>query len=81
MAKLLRVASCLAIIASTAAAEPSGRFQQAHEVISGSSLYPNSKGRVFQITEKVMNRLVRLDMNGLQSPEMAVGLSDNQGSS
>jgi peptide/nickel transport system substrate-binding protein len=76
---ILGVASSLAIMASMAIAEPSGTFRQAHEVGSGaaSSLDPISKGRVFQVTEKIMSRLVRPDMEGRPSPDLAVSWSAN----
>ena len=70
MKNILGVASSLAIMASMAIAEPSGTFRQAHEVGSGaaSSLDPISNGRVFQVTEKIMSRLVRPDMEGPSVP-------------
>ena len=76
---LLGVVSGLALSASFAWAEPSGVFRQAHEVGSGSasSLDPISKGRVFQVTEKIMSRLVRPDMDGRPSPDLAVSWSAN----
>lgn len=75
----LGMVSGLALSASMAIAEPSGVFRQAHEVGSGSSssLDPISKGRVFQITEKIMSRLVRPDMDGKPSPDLAVSWSAN----
>ncbi|WP_272011485.1 ABC transporter substrate-binding protein [Roseovarius sp. ZX-A-9] len=80
MKTTLGVASTLIIMASIVVAEPSGTFRQAHEVGSGSgsSLDPISKGRVFQITEKVMSRLVRPDMEGRPSPDLAVSWSANE---
>lgn len=79
MKSLLGVVSGLALSASLAWAEPSGVFRQAHEVGSGSasSLDPISKGRVFQVTEKIMSRLVRPDMDGRPSPDLAVSWSAN----
>ncbi|WP_371228034.1 ABC transporter substrate-binding protein [Roseovarius sp. 2305UL8-3] len=76
---ILGVVSGLALSASLAWAEPTGVFRQAHEVGSGSasSLDPISKGRVFQITEKIMSRLVRPDMDGRPSPDLAVSWSAN----
>lgn len=75
----LGMVSGLALSASMAIAEPSGVFRQAHEVGSGSSssLDPISKGRVFQITEKIMSRLVRPDTDGKPSPDLAVSWSAN----
>ena len=64
---------------SVASAAPSGTFRQAHELGFGdkSSLDPISKGRVFQITEKIMSRLVRPDLQGKPSPDLAVSWSAN----
>jgi peptide/nickel transport system substrate-binding protein len=66
-------------MAGTAMADPSGTFRQAHEYGFGdqSSLDPISKGRVFQITEKLMSRLVRPDMQGKPSADLAVGWEAN----
>lgn len=57
----------------------SGTFRQAHEVGSGaaSDLDPISKGRVFQITEKIMSRLVRPSLDGKPSADLAVSWSAN----
>jgi peptide/nickel transport system substrate-binding protein len=80
MTRLLTTA-CVAAIAFTGAAmaEPKGTFRQAHEYGFGdqSSLDPISKGRVFQITEKLMSRLVRPDMEGKPSADLAVGWEAN----
>ena len=67
------------LAAGTAWAQPTGTFRQAHEVSSGnaSDLDPISKGRVFQITEKLMSRLVRPDLDGKPSPDLAVSWSAN----
>ena len=71
----------VAVLSSTAVAqaEPSGTFRQAHELGFGSasSLDPISKGRVFQITEKIMNRLVRPGLDGKPTPDLAVSWSSN----
>ena len=60
-------------------AEPSGTFRQAHEFGFGanSSLDPISKGRVFQITEKLMNRLVRPGLDGKPQADLAESWSSN----
>ncbi len=65
--------------AQVAMAEPKGTLRQAHEYGFGanSSLDPIAKGRVFQITEKIMNRLVRPDLDGKPSPDLAVSWSSN----
>lgn len=80
MRNTVAVVSALALSASLAWAEPSGVFRQAHEVGSGSgsNLDPISKGRVFQITEKIMSRLVRPDMDGRPSPDLALSWSANE---
>jgi len=69
----------LSVCTSVAVAEPSGTFKQAHELGFGeaSSLDPISKGRVFQITEKIMSRLVRPGLDGLPSPDLATSWSSN----
>ena len=72
-------ALALALAGTTALAEPTGTFRQAHEYGFGaqSSLDPISKGRVFQITEKIMSRLVRPDMDGRPAPDLATAWSAN----
>ncbi len=79
--KRLLVSACLAALALTgpAQADPKGTFRQAHEYGFGdqSSLDPISNGRVFQITEKLMSRLVRPDMEGKPSPDLAVSWEAN----
>ncbi len=84
MKRLIGIAT-LALFAGSGVvqAAPSGTFRQAHEYGSGanSSLDPISKGRVFQITEKIMSRLVRPDMDGKPSPDLAVGWSSNDDAS
>jgi len=75
------VVFAVAALATTAvqAATPKGTFKQAHEYGSGtaSDLDPISKGRVFQITEKIMSRLVRPGMDGKPSPDLAESWSAN----
>lgn len=63
------------LLAMPAGAEPIGTFRHAHGVGFGnlSSLDPISTGRVLQITEKIMNRLVRPGMDGKPSPDLATG--------
>lgn len=60
-------------------AEPTGTFRQAHELGFGalSSLDPMSNGRVLQITEKVMQRLVRPGLDGVPQPVLATGWTPN----
>ncbi|MEZ5843793.1 MAG: ABC transporter substrate-binding protein [Hyphomicrobiaceae bacterium] len=72
-------ATAMLVASSVAVAAPKGTFRQAHEYGSGtnSDLDPISKGRVFQITEKIMSRLVRPDMDGKPSPDLAESWSAN----
>ncbi len=83
MKKVITMASAFAITAGLTAgfamAEPTGTFRQAHELGFGaqSSLDPISKGRVFQITEKIMSRLVRPDLEGKPSPDLATSWEAN----
>lgn len=78
MKKIISLVS-LAAAASIAMAEPSGTFRQAHELGFGdaSSLDPISKGRVFQITEKIMNRLVRPGLDGMPEADLATSWEAN----
>jgi peptide/nickel transport system substrate-binding protein len=68
-----------AAIAPAVSAQPSGVFRQAHEIGSGdnSSLDPISRGRVFQITEKIMSRLVRPGLDGKPVGDLAVSWTSN----
>ena len=65
--------------ATVTMAAPSGTFRQAHELGFGdkSSLDPIAKGRVFQITEKIMNRLVRPGLDGKPTADLATSWSAN----
>ena len=56
-----------------ASAQPAGTFRQPHDVGYGqsSSMDPVSKGKVFQITEKVMSRLIRTGIDGKPAPDLA----------
>jgi len=74
----LLVAMALSV-ASLAVAAPSGTFRQAHEVAFGnaSDVDPISKGRVFAVTEKIMNRLVRPGLDGKPAPDLALSWSAN----
>lgn len=75
MRALLFGLASMVLVAASALAQPSGTFRHAHEVGHGShsSLDPISKGRVLQITEKVMNRLVRPGLDGKPQPDLATG--------
>ena len=79
MKKILAV-TALTLATAIASAEPSGTFRQAHELGFGeaSSLDPISKGRVFQITEKIMSRLVRPGLDGSPTEDLAVSWTANE---
>lgn len=68
-----------ALCTASAQAQPSGTFRQAHEVGSGtaSDMDPISRGRVFQVTEKIMNRLVRPGLDGKPAPDLATSWTSN----
>ncbi len=80
MRKLITMASVIALSAGIASAEPSGTFRQAHELGFGaqSSLDPISNGRVFQITEKIMSRLVRPGLDGRPQADLATSWEANE---
>lgn len=69
------------LAATSAGAQPSGTFRQAHAVGSGaaSDVDPMSRGRVFEIVDKIMSRLVRPDMQGKPSPDLALSWESNAG--
>ena len=75
-------AAVASVAASGAVAEPSGVFRQSHELGYGSnsSLDPISLGRVFQITEKIMNRLIRPGLDGRPAADLAVSWTSNEDS-
>ncbi|OED41423.1 peptide ABC transporter substrate-binding protein [Chromatiales bacterium (ex Bugula neritina AB1)] len=77
--KILFSLAVLAAAVSVANAAPSGTFRQAHELGFGdaSSLDPIAKGRVFQITEKIMNRLVRPGLDGTPTADLALSWEAN----
>ena len=60
-------------------AGPSGTLKESHDLGFGenSSLDPISKGRVFQITDKLMDRLVRPALDGTPAPDLAESWSAN----
>ncbi|WP_338547810.1 ABC transporter substrate-binding protein [Roseovarius phycicola] len=74
----LATAISLGLAAQPAVAD--GVFRMAHDVGSGglSSLDPIDKGRVLQITEKIMNRLIRPSAEGRPSPDLAKSWSANE---
>lgn len=73
MRRFILVTVSLVLMAVGATAEPTGTFRHAHGLGFGnlSSLDPISKGRVLQITEKIMNRLVRPGLDGVPQPDLA----------
>jgi peptide/nickel transport system substrate-binding protein len=77
--RTLAIAALATVPAAGVLAQPKGTFRQAHEIGSGdaSSLDPASRGRVFQITEKLMNRLVRSGPDGKPAPDLAASWSAN----
>ena len=80
MKKFVGVLAIAALLgASLASAAPSGTLRQAHEVGFGnaSDVDPISKSRVFAITEKIMNRLVRPGLDGKPAPDLALSWSAN----
>jgi peptide/nickel transport system substrate-binding protein len=72
LTRAIAVATVLAT-ATAAIAQPKGTFKQAHDIGFGdsSSLDPISRGRVFQLTEKLMSRLVRVGLDGKPAGELA----------
>ena len=62
-----------------AGAQPTGVFRQPHDVGYGqsSSMDPVSKGKVFQITEKVMSRLIRTGIDGKPAADLATSWSSD----
>lgn len=73
------LSTAVAVSAGQAMAEPNGTFRQAHELGYGanSSLDPIAQGRVRQVTEKVMNRLVRPGLDGKPTPDLAESWTSN----
>ena len=61
------------VVAGAAIADPSGTLRESHDLGFGenSSLDPISKGRVFQMTDKLMDRLVRPGQDGSHSADLA----------
>ena len=57
----------------------SGIFKVSHDLGFGkdTNLDPITKGRLFQVIEKTMNRLVRNDLNGVPSPSLATSWTAN----
>jgi len=82
MKRLIALTAMALALASAAEAQqqPRGIFRQSHEIGFGdaSSLDPASRGRVFQITEKIMSRLVRPGPDGRPAPDLAAAWSANE---
>ena len=79
--KIFVLTACVATAsASLAFAEPRGTFRQSHEVGFGSasSLDPIAKGRVFTITEKIMNQLIRPGLDGRPNADLAISWKANK---
>ena len=78
---LAAVAVLLALGATTAMAD--GIYRESHDLGFGdnSSLDPSSQGRVFSMTEKIMNRLVRPGLDGRPEADLAVSWSANEDAS
>ena len=72
-------ASIVVLMASMALAVADGVYRESHDLGFGvhSSLDPSSQGRVFSITEKIMNRLVRPGLDGRPVPDLAESWSAN----
>ena len=70
----------MALSAPGLRAEPSGTLRLAHDLGFGarSTLDPIANGRVLQVTEKIMNRLVRPGPDGTPQPALATRWSANE---
>ncbi len=68
-------------VSGGAVAQPAGVFRQPHDLGYGqsSSMDPASKGKVFQVTEKVMSRLIRTGIDGKPAADLAMSWSSNAG--
>lgn len=74
------ISGALALLIAMPAVAGSGTLKLAHDVGSGalSSLDPADPGRVLQITEKIMNRLIRPGPDGRPAPDLATDWSANE---
>lgn len=79
LAAALLAATSLTATSPTAQAQPAGTFRQPHDLGYGqsSSMDPASKGKVFQVIEKTMSRLIRTGLDGQPAPDLAVSWSSN----
>lgn len=75
----LILAGLAAFAAGPGVAGPQGTFRHAHNVGYGalSSLDPAASGRIIQIIEKIMSRLVRPGPGGQPAPDLATGWNAN----
>jgi peptide/nickel transport system substrate-binding protein len=77
--RLLGLTAAALLAGAATNAEPSGTLHQPHDVGYGqaSSVDPFSKGKVFQVTEKIYSRLIRLGLDGKPAPDLAMAWSAN----
>ena len=77
--KLVSISLFSLLISFSFANASSGVFKVSHDLGFGkdTNLDPITKGRLFQVIEKTMNRLVRNDLNGVPSPSLATSWSAN----
>jgi peptide/nickel transport system substrate-binding protein len=77
--KLISISLFSLLITFSFANASSGVFKVSHDLGFGkdTNLDPITKGRLFQVIEKTMNRLVRGDLIGVPSPSLATSWSAN----
>ncbi len=77
--KIISISLFSLLISFSNAYASSGVFKVSHDLGFGkdTNLDPITKGRLFQVIEKTMNRLVRNDLNGVPSPSLATSWSAN----
>ncbi|MEO1140091.1 MAG: ABC transporter substrate-binding protein [Pseudomonadota bacterium] len=77
--KIIVAATAFSVWAAPMVAQGTGTLRLAHDVGSGalSSLDPADPGRVLQITEKIMNRLIRPGADGRPIPDLATDWTTN----
>jgi len=78
-ARVFITAAVICILSVTVANAQSGIFRQTHDLGFGGAenADPISPKRFWQVTEKVMNRLVRPDSQGVPGPSLATEWSAN----
>ena len=81
--KLISISLISILMTFSFANASSGVFKVSHDLGFGkdTNLDPITKGRLFQVIEKTMNRLVRNDLNGVPSPSLATSWSANSDAS